>query len=233
MDKETYRFMYPAGIASLSLVFSQKALQWLCGTTRDDDGRETVNFILFGDLLARMALTAGEGKGFRRPLTLSAGQAQYSEEQLSTLWNMGRKRIRNLLDALTDMGLIDTCRSRVASVMTFPCVRGWETADGSHTDNTFSMNRGKNKSRMADGKTAAPTKTGQRTPFLLFRSPAINGTRSVQEVADGREEWHGAIALSCEICRGITAFGRYYHDALATPRKVVVPAARRLAPSPF
>ena len=110
--------MYPAGIASLSLVFSQKALQWLCGTTRDDDGRETVNFILFGDLLARMALTAGEGKGFRRPLTLFAGQAQYSEEQLSTLWNMGRKRIRNLLSALTDMGLIDTCRSRVASGLT-------------------------------------------------------------------------------------------------------------------
>ena len=52
MDKETYRFMYPAGIASLSLVFSQKALQWLYGTTRDDDGRETVKFILFGDLLA-------------------------------------------------------------------------------------------------------------------------------------------------------------------------------------
>lgn len=55
----------------------------------------------------------------------------------------------------------------------------------------------------------------------------------MQEVADGREEWHGAIALSYEICRGITASGRYYHDALATPRKVVVPAARRLAPSLF
>lgn len=55
----------------------------------------------------------------------------------------------------------------------------------------------------------------------------------MQEVADGREEWHGAIALSYEICRGITASGRYYHDALATPRMVVVPAARRLAPSPF
>ena len=137
MDKETYRFMYPAGIASLSFVFSQKALQWLCGTTTDDDGRETVNFILFGDLLARMALTTGESKGFRRPLMLSAGQAQYSEEQLSTRWNMGRKRIRNLLDALTDMGLIGTSRSRVASVMTFQCVRGWKTADGSHIDNTF------------------------------------------------------------------------------------------------
>ncbi|MBS5529125.1 MAG: hypothetical protein KHX42_13385 [Prevotella sp.] len=75
--------------------------------------------------------------------------------------------------------------------------------------------------------------TRQTTPFLLFRSPAINGTHSVQEVAGRRVEWHGAIALSCEICRGITAFGRYYRDALATPRKVVVPAARRLAPSLF
>lgn len=137
MDKETYRFMYPAGITSLSLVFSQKALQWLCSTTRDDDGRETGNFTLFGDLLARMALTTGEGKGFRRPLTLSAGQAQYSEEQLSTQWNMGRKRIRNLLNALTCMGLIDTHRSKVASVMTFPCVRGWRTADGDCITNPF------------------------------------------------------------------------------------------------
>ena len=60
MNKETYRFMCLAGIASLSFVFSQKALQWLCGTTTDDDGRETGNFTLFGDLLARTALTAGE-----------------------------------------------------------------------------------------------------------------------------------------------------------------------------
>lgn len=75
--------------------------------------------------------------------------------------------------------------------------------------------------------------TRQTTPFLLFRSPALNGTDNVQEVADRRVEWHEAIALSFEICRGITAFGRYYHDALATPRKVVVPAARRLAPSLF
>ena len=137
MNKETYRFMSPAGIASLSLVFSHKALQWLYGTTRDNDGRETVNFILLGDLLARMTLTTGESKGFRRPLTLSAGQAQYSEEQLSAQWNMGRKRIRNLLDALTGMGLIGTNRSRVASVMTFPCIRGWKTADGGCITNPF------------------------------------------------------------------------------------------------
>ncbi|MBO5181293.1 MAG: hypothetical protein J6B92_05320 [Paraprevotella sp.] len=141
MNKETYRFMSPASIASLSFVFSDKALQWLYGTTRNDDGRETVNFILFGDLLARMALTTGESKGFRRPLTLSAGQAQYSEEQLSKQWNMGRKRIRNLLDALTDMGLIETNRSRVASLMTFPCLRGWETSDGGCITNPFTYER--------------------------------------------------------------------------------------------
>ena len=86
---------------------------------------------------------------------------------------------------------------------------------------------------MADGKTAETTMTRQTTPFLLFLSPAISGIRSVQKEADGREEWHGAIALSYEICRGITAFGRYYHDALATVRQTVVPAARRLAPSLF
>ncbi len=95
------------------------------------------------------------------------------------------------------------------------------------------MNRGNSKSRITAGETAEPTIAGQTTPLLLFHSPAISGIRPVQEVADRREEWHGAIALSCEICRGITAFGRYYHDALATPRKVVVPAARRLAPSLF
>ena len=82
----------------------------LHGTTTDDEGRETSNCTLFGDLLARMALTDGVASGFHRPLMLSAGQAQYSEEQLSSQWNMGRKRIRNLLATLTDMGLIDTYR---------------------------------------------------------------------------------------------------------------------------
>lgn len=136
-DKEKYNFLRPTGIETFAFIFSAGALQWLHGTTTDDDGREIGNFTLFGDLLARIALADGTSKGFHRPLMLSVGQAQYSEEQLSTLWNMGRKRIRNLLSALTDMGLIDTCRSRVASVMTFPCVRGWKTADGSHTENTF------------------------------------------------------------------------------------------------
>ena len=121
MDKEKYSFLRPTGIETFAFIFSAGAFQWLHGTTTDDDGREIGNFTLFGDLLARMALVDGTAKGFHRPLTLSVGQAQYSEEQLSTQWNMGRKRIRRLLDELERLELIDTYRSRVASVMTFPC----------------------------------------------------------------------------------------------------------------
>lgn len=137
MDKETYRFMYPSGIASFSFSFSDHAMQWLCGTTTDDNGRDISNFTLFGDLLARMAIVARESKGFHRTLMLSTGQAQYSEERLSSQWGMGRKRIRNLLVMLTDMGLIDTCRSKVASVMTFPCLLKWETAGNGIVTNPF------------------------------------------------------------------------------------------------
>ena len=130
MDKETQNPMYPAEIVSMSFRFSGKALQWLHGTTTDDGGKETSNFTLFDDLLSGMLFASGEGNGFRRPLVLSAGQAQYSEKRLSSRWNMGRKRVRNLLATLTDSGLIDTRRSRVASVMTFPCLLEWETPEG-------------------------------------------------------------------------------------------------------
>ena len=137
MDKEKYSFLRPTGIETFAFVFSAGALQWLYGTTSDDDGREISNFTLFGDLLARMALTDSVANGFHRPLMLSAGQAQYSEEQLSSQWNMGRKRIRRLLDELAKLELIDTYRSRVASVMTFPCLLQWITKDGSVVSNPF------------------------------------------------------------------------------------------------
>lgn len=136
-DKEKYNFLRPTGIETFAFIFSAGALQWLHGTTTDDDGREIGNFTLFGDLLARMALADGTSKGFHRPLMLSVGQAQYSEEQLSTHWNMGRKRIRNLLAMLTDLGLVNTHRSRVASVMTFPCLFGWKTAESGSIANPF------------------------------------------------------------------------------------------------
>lgn len=79
-DKEKYCFLRPTGIETFTFIFSAGALQWLHGTTTDGEGRKISNFTLFGDLLARMAVAAGESKGFRRALMLSAGQAQYSEE---------------------------------------------------------------------------------------------------------------------------------------------------------
>ena len=148
MDKEIQSSMYPSEIVSMSFLFSGKALQWLHGTTKDDSGKETGNFTLFEDLLSLMSLASGEGNGFRRPLMLSAGQAQYSENRLSSRWNMGRKRVRNLLATLTDLGLIDTRRSRVASVMTFPCLLQWETTDGGTISNPYYHER---RERTGDG----------------------------------------------------------------------------------
>lgn len=148
MDKEKQSSMYPSETISMSFRFSGKALQWLHRTTKDDSGKEISNFTLFGDLLSVMALASDEGNGFRRPPMLSAGQVQYSEKQLSSRWNMGRKRVRNLLATLTDLGLIDTCRSRVASVMTFPCLIEWETTDGGTISNPYYHER---RERKGDG----------------------------------------------------------------------------------
>ena len=148
MDKEIQNPMFPSETVSMSLRFSGKALQWLHGTTKDDSGKETGNFTLFDDLLSLMSLASGEGNGFRRPLVLSAGQAQYSEKKLSSRWNMGRKRVRNLLATLTGLGLIDTRRSRVASVMTFPCLIEWETTDGGTISNPYYHER---RERIMDG----------------------------------------------------------------------------------
>ena len=50
---------------------------------------------------------------------------------------MGRKRIRRLLDELERLELIDTYRSRVASVMTFPCLLQWRMPNGNIISNPF------------------------------------------------------------------------------------------------
>ena len=217
--------MYPTGIVSSVFLFSDRALQWLCGTTTDDGGRTAGNFTLLGDLLARMALTTEEAKGFRRPLMLSTGQAQYSEEQLSAQWNIGRKRIRNLLDELTRLGLIDTCRSRVASVMTFPCIRQWTAADGGTVSNPFYPYEQRGRIEQIQWQ------TGRIRAFCCSPIRKPSGTCLFFSMANARDMWHEAPALSFEICRGITAFGQYYPDPRATVRQTVGLAARRLAPS--
>ena len=67
--------------------------------------------------------------------------------------------------------------------------------------------------------------------ILLFPNPATVRHLSAFSMANARDMWHEAPALSFEICRGITAFGQYYPDPRATVRQTVGLAARRLAPS--
>ena len=61
-DKETCRFMYPTGIVSYVFLFSDRALQWLCGTTTDDV-----------DALRRAAEDDSIGERYCRKVPVSEG----------------------------------------------------------------------------------------------------------------------------------------------------------------
>ena len=76
MDKEKYSFLRPTGIDTYAFIFSAGALQWLHGTTTDDDGREIGNFTLFGDLFRRTAFNAmGYGQEAHTPSVGRTGKA--------------------------------------------------------------------------------------------------------------------------------------------------------------
>ena len=145
-NKETISSMFPANVVGIIFRLTTEALVWLDGTTKDDDGVLNSNGRFFHDLLVRMQFTDTSEESdtpytfsseaspphssfphfvFRRPLLLHVGQMQYSEELLSTLWNLGRKRVRNLLQRMELLGLVRTYPSRIASYMTFPCIDGW------------------------------------------------------------------------------------------------------------
>ena len=134
-NKKQYAFRRPKDLRSIRFNLTMEAIGWLCGTTTDDNGKEISNFILFGDLLARMAVVAGESKGFRRPQHLTAGQFQYSETALAAEWNMGRKKARNLLETMERKGVLAVRHSRTASVAAFACVAGWTNDGGNDMDN--------------------------------------------------------------------------------------------------
>lgn len=134
-NKEQHAFRQPEDFRSIRIHLTAEAIGWLCGTTTDDNGREISNFALFGGLLARMAVAAGESMGFCRPQYLMAGQFQYSETALAAEWNMGRKKARNLLETMERMGLLAVRHSRTASVAAFACVGGWTDDGGNDMDN--------------------------------------------------------------------------------------------------
>ena len=123
---------------SICFCFTAEALEWLSGTTNDDNQTPIANRVLFYDLLRRMQFTAGRDESFRRPQWVQAGAFQFSEIGLAAEWNMGRKRIHNLLLTMERIGLIAVHTSRVASVAVMTCVAGWTDSDGDFVSNPYS-----------------------------------------------------------------------------------------------
>ncbi len=112
-----------------SLKLSSDAMQWLCQKTMTDVGSEISNSHFFFSLLSRIKTYPHKEESFRRPQLLQPGQVQLSEIKESEELHIGRKRLHNMLELMDSLGLISLCSSRVATVISFPCFKGW-TMDG-------------------------------------------------------------------------------------------------------
>ena len=119
--------IYP--FSSICLKLTADAIEWLSGTTTDNDGNEIRNIDIFNGLLKEMRIAAGYDGTYRRPLNLKPGQAQFSEIGLAERWNLGRKKMHNILSRMEAVGLVEIYNSRIGSSITFSCVTGWETPD--------------------------------------------------------------------------------------------------------
>lgn len=123
---------YP--FSNISMKLTADAIEWLSGTTTDNDGNEIRNIDIFSGLLKEMRTSAGYDGTYRRPLNLKPGQAQFSEIGLAERWNLGRKKMHNILSKMEDAGLVEIYNSRIGSAITFSCVTGWETPDNQADD---------------------------------------------------------------------------------------------------
>ena len=121
----------------VNLRLTAEAVQWLSGTTTDNDGKEIPNIAIFSELLKDMRTTAGYDGSFRRPLNLKPSQAQFSEISLAERWNLGRKRMHNILSRMEAAGLVSIYNSRIGSALSFSCITGWENREGEVTANGF------------------------------------------------------------------------------------------------
>jgi hypothetical protein len=117
-------------IHSVTLQLSIQALLWLVETTVDNAGKAIPNLWLFYNLLCRMRTNSGSDMQFRRPLILSPGKLQYSEEALAEDWNIGRRRVRAILAEMCDLGLITAASSKVASSIALTSLERWTEPSG-------------------------------------------------------------------------------------------------------
>ena len=109
----------------ITMILSSEAIQWLSGTTRDNDDKSFRNFDFFLSLLKEMRTDCGKDTKFRRSYQLDPGEAQFSEIGLADKWNLGRKKVHNLLLKMETLGLIELHNSRLGSWLTFKCVSNW------------------------------------------------------------------------------------------------------------
>lgn len=137
MNNEHYQFRTLTGYDEIVVHLSGRAGEWLAGTTKTNDGYIVSHRTLLHDLLSRMKLSAVISEGFRRPLQLREGQAQYSECLLQSQWNIGRKVIRRLLNEMEHLGLVRMEKSTVASTLVFPFIKGWSLAIQGFVNNPF------------------------------------------------------------------------------------------------
>ena len=136
-NKEAYPFRKPQGFRTIRFHLAAEAVEWLNGTTRDNGGNTVGNHALFYDLLSRMRSAPGRDGSFRRPQELQAGQLQLSETGLAEEWNIGRKKVRNLLVTMEKLGLIAVNASKVASVASVTCIEGWTDTRGNYVSLSF------------------------------------------------------------------------------------------------
>lgn len=129
--KNTYPF------SSVSFRLTAEAVEWLSGTTIDNDCNAISNMAIFSGLLKDMRTTPGYDAGFRRPLNLQPGQAQFSEIGLAEKWNLGRKKTHNILTRMETAGLVRIFNSRIGSALSFTCISGWENPDAEVIANGF------------------------------------------------------------------------------------------------
>ena len=109
----------------ITMILSSEAINWLLGTTRDKDDMTFRNFDFFLSLLKEMRTDSGKDTKFRRAYNLDPGEAQFSEIGLADKWNIGRKKVHNMLMKMETFGLIELHNSRLGSWLTFKCVSNW------------------------------------------------------------------------------------------------------------
>lgn len=126
---------YP--FSSVRFRLTAEAVEWLSGTTTDNDGNEIRNLAIFSGLLKDMRTKPGYDTGYRRPFNLQPGQAQFSEISLADKWNLGRKKMHNILARMEAAGLVRIFNSRVGSALSFTCITDWENPDGEVIANGF------------------------------------------------------------------------------------------------